>query len=337
MPYIKNAILRYRIIDRCLRNEFKPYPTKQDLREACEEALYGTNDGVNICDSTIEKDIFNMRMDHDAPIKYSKRHIGYYYEDQSFSINDIPLTEEDLSSIRFALNTLTQFKETAMFQQFGSAIDKIVDRVSIAGNPQDAMVNNFVQFEQSISSGGSEYLPELLRAIQNSLMVTLEYSSFVSPKPKKRKLAPLLLKEFRNRWYLIAQDLQKDKILTFGLDRMSKVNIVEDEYVNKPQDFDPEAFFKYATGISVFDGEPETVLLKTSNVAARYIESQPFHESQKVTKRGKNKTNFKLKVWVSEEFIRALLSYGSELEVVEPKSLRDAISARVQAMTELYK
>lgn len=336
MPYIKNAILRYRVIDRCIRNEFNPYPTKQDLRVACEEALYGSADGVNICDSTIEKDIFNMRMDHDAPIKYSKRHNGYYYEDQSFSINDIPLTEEDLSSIRFALNTLTQFKETAMFQQFGSAIDKIVNRVSIAGNPQDAMVNNFVQFETSTSSGGSDYLPELLRAIQSSLMVNFEYSSFVSPKAKKRSVAPLLLKEFRNRWYLIAQDLQKAKILTFGLDRMSEVKVVEDEYVLKPEDFDPEAFFKYATGISAFEGDPETVVLKTSNIAARYIESQPFHASQKVTKRGKNKTSFKLKVWVSEEFIRALLSYGSELEVVEPKSLRDTIAERIAAMSSLY-
>ena len=39
MPHIKNALLRYRIIDKCIRNKYKPYPSKQDLREACEEAL----------------------------------------------------------------------------------------------------------------------------------------------------------------------------------------------------------------------------------------------------------------------------------------------------------
>ena len=79
MPHIKNALIRYRIIDRMLRNKYKTFPSKADLREACEEALYGESYGDNICDSTIEKDMFAMKMDHDAPIKYSKSNAGYYY------------------------------------------------------------------------------------------------------------------------------------------------------------------------------------------------------------------------------------------------------------------
>ena len=31
-----------------------------------------------------------MKMEHDAPIKYSKKNGGYYYEDPSYCINDIP-------------------------------------------------------------------------------------------------------------------------------------------------------------------------------------------------------------------------------------------------------
>ena len=73
MPAIKNALLRYRIIDRSIRNEYNPYPTKEQLRQACEEEIYGTSEGLHICHSTIEKDIFAMRMEHDAPISYSKR------------------------------------------------------------------------------------------------------------------------------------------------------------------------------------------------------------------------------------------------------------------------
>ena len=88
MPHIKNALIRYRIIDRSLRNKYRPYPSKRDIRELCEEALFGSVEGQNICDSTIEKDLFAMRLEHDAPIKYSKRDGGYYYTDPEFSIND---------------------------------------------------------------------------------------------------------------------------------------------------------------------------------------------------------------------------------------------------------
>ena len=95
MSQIKNAQLRYRIIDRSIRNKYSPFPTKDNLRQACEEALYGEGTGENICDSTIEKDLFSMRIDHDAPIKYSKKEKGYFYEDEDcgfFSYRDaIPL------------------------------------------------------------------------------------------------------------------------------------------------------------------------------------------------------------------------------------------------------
>ena len=58
MPHIKNALIRFRIIDRMLRNKYKPFPSKQDLRAACEESLYGSTLGEHICDSTIEKDMY---------------------------------------------------------------------------------------------------------------------------------------------------------------------------------------------------------------------------------------------------------------------------------------
>ena len=179
MPHIKNALIRYRIIDRMLRNKYKPFPSKQAMRESCEEALYGATYGDNICDSTIEKDMFSMKMEHDAPIKYSKRNNGYFYDDPHFSINDIPLTEDELSSIKFAVNTLQQFREVPFFQQFGNAIDKIVDRVSIGSNSEDEEINRFVQFESVFSVGGNEFLPIILEGIRTKKMIWFTYASFI--------------------------------------------------------------------------------------------------------------------------------------------------------------
>lgn len=337
MPHIKNALIRYRIIDRAIRNKYKPYPSKKEIREACEEALFGSNDGANICDSTIEKDMFSMKIEHDAPLKYSKRYSGYYYSDPDFTINNVPLTEEDLSAIKFAANTLVQFRDVDMFKQFGNAIDKIVDRVSISSNPNDKDLNHYVQFEIAVSTGGSEYLPELLEAIRNNVLVSFDYASFVSGKSKNRTVIPLLLKEYRNRWYLISFDRSKEDIITYALDRITDL-VVSEETVQKPIDFNPENYFKYAVGISANNNsEPEKVVFKADNIAAKYIDSQPFHLSQKIVKTGKNRTTFELKVLVSEELIRTILSYGGEIEVLEPKSLRDNIAHRIEMMVEHYK
>ncbi|MDB0011641.1 WYL domain-containing protein [Crocinitomicaceae bacterium] len=336
MPHIKNALIRYRIIDRALRNNYRPFPSKRDIRELCEEALFGSIDGENICDSTIEKDLFAMRMEHDAPIKYNKREGGYFYTEPDFSINDIPLTNDDIESIKFAVNTLSQFREVDMFKQFGNAIDKIVDRFTIAQDPRDKEIANFVQFETSLSSIGNEYLAPLLEAIKNNYITTFDYTSFITSKKKERQVVPLLLKEYRNRWYLLSFDLSKSQIITYALERIENL-IVSEEIGEKPLSFDPERFFKHAVGITSSEEDPVKVILKTDKVSARYINSQPFHTSQNIIKEGKNKTTFELNVLISEEFIRSILSYGGGIEVAEPVELRDEIIFRLEEMAENYK
>lgn len=335
MPHIKNALIRYRIIDRALRNKFKPYPSKADLREACEEALFGSVDGANICDSTIEKDMFAMKMEHDAPIKYSKRNGGYYYADDNYSLDEIPLNEEDIEAIRFATNTLSQFKDVGIFKQFGFAIDKIVDRVTISRDLNDEAVQSFVEFETPVSSGGNEFLSPLLEAIKASQIVYFRYASFQSQQVKARKVIPLLLKEYRNRWYVLTYDIVKESIITYALDRISELEVSE-EVMRSPIPFNPRQFFEFAIGITASQGKPERVVLKADNVAARYIASQPFHASQRILKEGKNRTTFELNVFLSEELIRTIMSYGGEISVLEPPLLRDHIVERVRKMVENY-
>lgn len=276
-----------------------------------------------------------MKMEHDAPIKYSKLHKGYYYEDPNFSINDIPLSEDELSSIKFAVKTLQQFKEVPFFQQFGNAIDKIVDRVSIGGNPEDEDIQKYVQFESVVSSGGNEFLPLILEAIRGKKMLWFIYASFIKGVEKPRKVSPLFLKEYRNRWYLICFDKLKNDIITYALDRMKEPKVLEDE-ASLPVDFDPATYFQDTIGITSYKGKAERIVLKANAVAAKYIASQPFHQSQKRLKETPEFSMFELTVLVSEEFTRNLLGYAGEVEVLEPERLRNLISERARQLNRIY-
>lgn len=328
MPHIKNALIRYRIIDRCIRNKYNPFPSKQDLREACEESLYGGINGEHICDSTIEKDMFAMKMEHDAPIRYSKREKGYYYDDPEFTINDIPLTDDDKDALSFAAKTLMQFKDVALFRQFGSAIDKIADRIALSSE-DDA--DQFIQFETSASEGGSEYLPMLIEAIRRKLWVRFEYASFVSGELKPRKVIPLLLKQYRNRWYLISYDESKSDYITYALDRIEELELTK-ESADRPMDFNPDNYFKHSIGITSGNSQPEIVRLEVSTVAARYLDSLPLHASQKVIEMKDEGFIFGLNVNITEELIREILSYGGEVRVLQPESLRKVVASRASRM-----
>lgn len=336
MSRIKNAQIRYRIIDRCLRNLYRPHPTKEDLRRACEEELFGSDVGADICDSTIEKDLRAMRDEFDAPIKYSKIDKGYYYDDQEYSIDKIPLSADDIEAIRFASKTLMQFRDVGLFKQFGFAIDKIFDRVNIASNPTEESVDNFVQFETVQDEvRGNEMLPLFLNAIKEKQVTRFDYTSFINEKTKSRQVLPLLLKEYRNRWYLICFALDKKKIITFGLDRISNLELTEENYYT-PINFNPDHYFKNSIGITANESRPVKVVFKIDRIGSKYIQSQPLHNSQVLEKEGAARNTFSLTVIVSEELKRTLMSYGPQIEVVKPKLLRAQLRDAIIAMHEIY-
>jgi predicted DNA-binding transcriptional regulator YafY len=324
MPHIKNALIRYRIIDRMIRNPYKTYPSKSDLREACEESLFGSTYGDHICDSTIEKDLFAMRMEHDAPIKYSRKHEGYFYEDPDYTINDIPLSEDELESIRFAVQTLQQFQEVPYFKEFGSAIDKIATRVAVAGTEGNE-TSAFIGFETAYSSIGNQWLPLLLTAIQEKKTCHFTYASFKSGIAKERNVLPVYLKEYRNRWYLISFDLEKSDWITYALERMDGLVVNEAQHLLK-EAFNPSSFFAETIGITTEKKAAERIALRVNDIASKYIESQPLHSSQE--KIGTNQ--FVLTVQINEELIRTLLGFMGELQIISPAHLVQTWNERIQ-------
>jgi predicted DNA-binding transcriptional regulator YafY len=157
MPANKYALIRYRIIDKCLTNPGKPFPSREDLREACEEALYGSGSGA-ISLSTIDKDIWAMKNEGElgyyAPIAFSRQEGGYHYTEEDYSIQQLNLGDDELESIRFAAAILDQFRTVPLLNTYEHAIDKIVNRLSIAPHDGDADLQSFIQFEKSTVSTG---------------------------------------------------------------------------------------------------------------------------------------------------------------------------------------
>ena len=326
MPANKYALLRYRVIDRCIRNKYKPYPSKKDLVQACSQALYGDNSAVG--ESTIEKDLWAMRFEselgYNAPIKFSMANKGYYYTDKEYTLDQIPLKTEDLNALRFAASTLQQFSELAPFQQFGEAMEKLLERLDMSGEWNGEESGRFIQFEMAPRYQGSKWLPELLRAAQEHLVVHFSYRKFGAAQPRNYQVAPRMLKEYRNRWYLIGWNLRKGSIATFGVERIQDLEITT-EQAAPGDEFDAELYFKHCYGITSGSGIPEEVELRFEPVTAEYVKSQPLHASQEVVEDTPEGTVVRLTVFISYELIADLLRYGPDVEVLKPAHLKDTI------------
>ena len=337
MPANKYALLRYRVIDRCIGNSSRLFPSKDDLREACEEALYGSL-GEHISASTIEKDLWAMRNESElgyyAPIAYSKAERGYYYEDDDYSINELSLNDEDLMAIKFAAKTLDQFRDIPIFRQYENAIDKIVNRIAISPLSEEGDLA-FVQFETAPSSAEQGILQRLCSAVGDQHEVSFCYHKFNLNQPSSYNLAPYLLKEYRNRWYLIGFNNEKNTMQTFGLDRMSKLEVSSKRFVIQEK-FNPDTFFKHSIGITQLSAEPQKVVLDLSPMQAAYLKSQPIHPSQVVISENKQRTRIELFVLETYELKSFILGLGSQAKVVEPPSLARQVQEELKASLNGY-
>lgn len=335
----KYALLRYRIIDRRIRNKYKPFPGVKDLMMACEEALYGSDYGDAISKSTIEKDLRAMREDEElgfhAPIKFSKRDKGYYYENPDYSINEIPLNDEDLSAIQFAARTLYQFRDNDMFKQFKFAIDKIFNRLNISPEVKDTAIVQYVQFDQTEAVTGSEYLPLILSAIKENQKIVLQYKAFGKDTASENLVHPYLLKEYKHRWYLICFHESKQKVITYALDRVVELKVDQAAF-KISKDFDASVFFKYSFGITQIEEEPVVVKLEFKGLQAAYIKTQPLHSTQQTIDDSNDQLTIELKVTITHELIEKLLSFGAGVKVLAPESLQKMIADKHSEAASLY-
>ena len=315
MPANKDAAIRYRIIDKLIRNKFSKFPNIEDIMEACEEVT-----GKKVSKSSIEKDIKAMKMDEGlayfAPIKFDRSYKGYYYEDPEYSINGIDLSEDDISAIQFAMEILNQFKCVEAISQFENAIDKIkafVDFKLI--NEED--YKDIIQMEYVPFVKGRDLIQEITPAIKNKYLIEFDYQSRQSSLRGviKRAVLPYILKEYQNRWYLTGYYNDKD-IRTFALDRIENLEITNKKHINAPE-FNSSEYFKYSFGITTPNNtRPKKFTYSFNPSQKHYLESQPLHHSQQVTIDNKEEFRISIEVYPCEELDRAIRSYGDLVKVI---------------------
>lgn len=200
----------------------------------------------------------------------------------------------------------------------------------------NAALANHLDFEQQ-KPLGLENFHGLLHAIKNRLQVNISYQTFGYDEPSLRKTNPYFLKEFKNRWYLIAKDLKTETIKTYSLDRIAEIEITKKRFTF-PVGENPKEKFQHSFGIidSVGGSVPENVVLSFTPQQGKYIKTLPLHHSQEILVDNTQELRIRLKVYLAFDFVKELLSYGDGVKVIEPASLIEMVKDGHQKAFEQY-
>lgn len=334
MPINRNALIRYRTIDRCLQNRYRKW-TLEDLIEACSEALYefeGIAKGIS--KRSVQLDIQAMRSDklgYNAPIVVTDKKY-YSYEEPGYSITQIPLSEQDLNTLEEVLKILEQFKGFSHFAEIGGMLRKFEDKIHVERSHSAPAIH----FEKNEDLRGLEYLDTLYKAVVQQDAVRIDYQSFKAASGQSFVFHPCLLKEFRNRWFVLGMRGNENLMTTLALDRIQALHGAPEVPFRIVEGFDGEEYFSDIIGVTKNMGEPVAdVLLRVNAGNAPYVETKPMHGSQEVIERREDGSIVvRIRVRPNFELERDILGFGETMQVLAPETLRQRIARRVSAMAE---
>lgn len=338
MPISKNALIRYKTIDQCLRNHYRNW-TLEDLIDACSDALseYEGRD-ENVSRRTVQADIQMMRSDklgYNAPIVV-KRNKYYTYSDPDYSITNVPLTDQDMAMMSDAVGVLKQLSGFSAFSGVEDIIGKLEDHVSAVRHEKKPII----YFEKNDSLTGLHWITPLYEAIAAQRPIHISYHSFKNPRPSEYNFSAYVLKEFRNRWFVFGRKEGKTNVMNLALDRIQSLSpaSAEAEYIPMGK-FNPEKWFSDVIGVTKDRTmKPQKIRFRASALHTPYIRTKPFHKSQIVVEIDQDGNGiFEMEVVLNYELEKELLGFGEGIKILTPKTLRDTIAKRLKAAAELYK
>lgn len=335
MALNKNALIRYRTIDKCLQNRQRRW-TLNDLITACSEALYEyEGKEMKVSKRTVQLDIQMMRSDklgYNAPIEVYERKY-YRYEEEDFSITDIPLTGIDMDVLTESVEMLKQFKDFSLFNELNGVIQKLEDKVYREKNQRSPIIH----IDKNEYLKGLEHLDTLYQAILKQIVLTISYQSFSAREAQEFFFHAYILKEFNNRWFVIGKRDKETRIMTLALDRI--INIKPTFTKNyRQEEFDADVFYRNTYGVTVLnDKQLKKIELWVDRHNAPYVLTKPFHHSQKLLERYKDHSiRIELYLHLNLELERLILGFGDAIEVLEPPRLRTRVQARLRRAAENY-
>lgn len=177
-------------------------------------------------------------------------------------------------------------------------------------------------------------LEAILEAWGQGRKVKIVYRSVHSGSVRERVLSPYALEPTSSGFYVIGFDDFSADIRTFKLERVENARVLAESYTI-PDDFDAEA--QRASSWGIMSGPVvQEVVLRFAPSAKPYVLERQWHPSQQVEETADG--GCQLRIWVGEplEMQPWIRSWGAQVEVLAPDSLRERIADELRRAAWQY-
>ena len=333
MPRTKNALVRQRVIDRCLGSP-KNYSIK-GLMEACNRELESIGENTVTAMNTIRDDIEQIMTNYpDANVITQRvgRNIYYSYEDKSYSIFNIPFNDDEVAQLTQTLSILARFEGMPQFEWMDDFVNRFKSSLKLTTSNEP-----IVGFDENIDLKGRNFFATLFSAISNKQVLEISYKNFKHDIVQKYIVHPYYLKQFNGRWFLMGHSDNIGKLSVFAFDRIVSTKSDNRDYIpNTTYNFNE--YFDDMIGVTKpNEASLEIVKLWISAQRWPYVETKPLHGSQRVVSKDEYGVTIQIEVYLNRELEQLVLSFGKDIKVLSPRILQEKIYSNIMENLSNYK
>lgn len=178
-------------------------------------------------------------------------------------------------------------------------------------------------------------LSQINNTIIHQISLGINYFSLSSEETSLRQIDPYFFREHLNQIYCVAFCHKHKEVRTFLLSRIKGVTETYSQF-EKPRKASEEELFRYSLGIYLGNKDASWIELKCKNHLLPIIASHPIHVTQNISLDSTHFFTLKCQLTVTDELKRRLLQYGSDIEVLYPKSLINTLLEESDKIKKMY-
>jgi predicted DNA-binding transcriptional regulator YafY len=286
--------------------------------------------------ATVKRIIDSMRLYLNAPIEYDQKLNGYYYDRQGGEMYELPgiwFNASELHALLSVQQLLTQVQPGLLEKQLSPLKQSISRLLNLHKEKGDELVQR-IRILQVASRQTGEAFQTVAGATASRKRLQIHYYKRSSDETDERVLSPQRLVYYRDNWYLDAWCHLRKGLRTFALDNIQQARLLD----TRAKDVDSDTLnAHYSSAYGIFSGTAtQTATLRFTAERARWVSKEQWHSQQQSQWLEDGRYELRIPYQNPTELIMDILRHGSEVEVVSPSELRQAVRKQLQQALEHY-
>jgi len=293
----------------------KDYPSTTTLAED-----YLEYSGDKFTTKTFSRDIELLR-NQNAPIEYDSTKKGYYYDNDTYDLPSMLISEGDLLAVLVLDHALESYRNSPFYEKlslvFNGLKSQLPNKVSVQSTD---LASNFTIIPEPITDININIWKSIQVGLESNSSLILSYQSPGKDEAVSRRIDPYHLVGHKGEWYLICSSHKDNQIRSYALTRIKSCKILK-EVFTYPRDFQLEDYFDPTFGVYTSE-DIVKIAIKFYPSISSVIKERNWHPKQEIEEledgslllRYTSNQQSQTLYWVSQ--------WGPEAEILEPEELR---------------